>query len=192
MPSRNSYDIAPHNVSALDRALDVEDQQDQSTIIFASQLSRIILRALEIEAFDALQKSLNELTKGGKSDTEIQILTSQLGRVLLSLRWRISWWAMAGESPDERSISRVTKLAQIIFCYYFVARKKMSLSSGQLGSRIRSEYPDVDPLYEDLPLTDSVAGFRAWMEIGEAIIQAARVQSTTARSLPSAPMNLRY
>ena len=192
MPSRNSYELMPHNTSALARALDVEDQQDRGTIIFAAQLSRIVLRALEIEAFEALQKSVNELTKGGKSDADVQILIGHLGRVLLSLRWRVSWWAIIGDSPDERFISRVTKLAQILYCYYFVARKKMSLPSGQPGSKIRSLYADIEPVYEDLPQTDSLDGFHAWMQNGQAVVQAARVQPIIARSLSTAQTNQHF
>lgn len=173
----------------LGRALNVEDQQDRGTIIFAVQLSRIILRALEIEAFEALQKSVNELTKGGKSDAHIETLIDQLGRILMSLRWRISWWAVVGDSPDERFTSRVTKLAQILCCYYFIARKKMSPWSGQLPSKIRSVYADIEPIYEELPLTDSIAGFHAWMQKGQAIVRAAMVQGHPSRSLPTAPLN---
>lgn len=189
MPSRNSYEVSPHNTFVRGHALDVEDQQDRGTIIFAVQLSRIILRALEIEAFEALQKSVNELTKGGKCDADIEPLIGQLGHILMSLRWRISWWAVVGDSPDERFISRVTKLAQILYCYYFVARKKMSPWSGQLPSKIRSIYADVEPVYEDLPLTDSLDGFHSWMEKGQAVVQAAKVQQIVARSLPTAPKN---
>lgn len=189
MPSRNSYEVSPHNAVVLGHALDVEDQQDRSTIVFAVQLSRIILRALEIEAFEALQKSVNELTKGGKSDADIETLIGQLGKILMSLRWRISWWAIVGDSPDERFTSRVTKLAQILYCYYFVARKKMPPWSGQLPSKIRSVYADVEPIYEDLPLTDSLDGFHAWMQKGHVVVQAAKAQTNIARSLPTAPMN---
>ena len=121
MPSRNSYEVSPHDTFVPGHALDVEDQQDRGTIIFAVQLARIILRAVEIEAFEALQKAVNDLTKGGKSDADIETLIGQLGQILMSLRWRISWWAIVGDSPDESFISRVTKLAQILYCYYFVA-----------------------------------------------------------------------
>ncbi len=189
MPSRNSYEVSPHNKFVPGHALDVEDQQDRGTIIFAVQLARIILRALEIEAFEALQKAVNELTKGGKSDADIETLIGQLGQILMSLRWRISWWAIVGDSPDESFISRVTKLAQILYCYYFVARKKMSPWSGQLPSKIRSIYADVEPLYEDLPVTDSLDGFHAFMEKGRAVVQAAKVQQNIPRSLPTAPTN---
>lgn len=192
MPSRNGYEISPHNTSVLGHALDVEDQQDRSTIIFAVQLSRIILRALEIEAFEALQKSVNELTKGGKSDADIETLAGQLGQILMSLRWRISWWAVVGDSPDERFTSRVTKIAQILYCYYFVARKKMSPWGSQLPSKIRSVYADVEPIYEELPLVDSLDGFHAWIQKGQTIVQVAKVQQNIARSLPAAPMNLHF
>ena len=173
-------------------ALDVEDQQGRSTIVFAVQLSRIILRALEIEAFEALQKSVNELIKGGKSDADIETLIGQLGQILASLRWRISWWAVVGDSPNERFTSRVTKLAQILYCYYFVARKKMSACSDQLPSKIRSAYADVEPFYEDLPLNDSLDGFHAWMQKGQAVVQVAKFQQNFAGSLPTVPVNLQF
>ena len=192
MPSRNSYEVLPHNALVPGHALDVEDQQGRSTIVFAVQLSRIILRALEIEAFEALQKSVNELIKGGKSDTDIEILIGQLGQILISLRWRISWWAVVGDSPNERFTSRVTKLAHILYCYYFVAGKKMSSSSDQLPSKIRSAYADVQPLYEDLPQSDSLDGFHAWMQKGQAVVQVAKLHRNIAGSLPTAPVNLQF
>lgn len=192
MPSRNSYEVSPHNTLVLGHALDVEDQEDRGTIIFAVQLSRIILRALEIEAFEALQKSVNELTKGSKPDADIGTLTDQLGRILTSLRWRISWWAVVGDSPDERFISRVTKLSRVLYCYYFVARKKMSPWSGQLPNKIRSVYADVEPVYEELPLTDSLSAFHAWMQKGQAIVKAAKVHENIARSLPTASLNPQF
>lgn len=192
MPSRNSYEVLPHNRLVPGHALDIEDQQGRSTVVFAVQLSRIILRALEIEAFEALQKSVNELIKGGKSDAEIERLIGQLGQILTSLRWRISWWAVIGDSPNERFTSRVTKLAQILYCYYFVARKKMSSWTDQLPSKIRSIYADVEPLYEDLPLSDSLDGFQTWMWKGQAVVQVAKVHQHIARSLPAAPLNLQF
>lgn len=192
MPSRNSYETLPHNKSMLGHTLDIENQQDRGTIIFAAQLCRIILRALEIDAFDALQKSVNELTKGGKSDEDIETLVVQLGRVLMSLRWRISWWVVIGDSPDEGFTSRVKRLAHILYCYYFVARKKMSPWSGQLPRKIRSVYADFEPVYEDLPLTDSFDGFSTWMQKGETVVQAAKVQQIVTRSLPAAPTNLHF
>ena len=187
MPSKNSYDILPHGTSMLGKALDIEDQRDQSTIIFAAQLCRIILRALELEAFDALQKSVNELTKGGKSDEDVKTLIGQLGRTLVSLRWRVSWWAVVGNSPDEAFVSRVKKIAQILHCYFFVARKKISPWSGQLPSKIHSAYPDFEPVYEELPLTDSLDGFHTWMQHGQAVVQGAKPQQHITHSLPTAP-----
>ena len=189
MPSRNSYEILPYNTSMLGHALDIEDQKDRGTIIFAAQLCRIILRALEIEAFDALQKSVNELTKGGKSDEDIEISIDQLGRILISLRWRVSWWAVFGDGPDEGFTSRVKRLTHILYCYYFVARKKTSPWSGHLPSKIRSVYADFEPVYEDLPLTDSFDGFNAWMQNGQTVVQAAKMQQTITRSLPATSPN---
>ena len=189
MPSRNSYEVSPHNTLVAGRALDVEDQQDQSIIVFAAQLSRILLRALEVEAFESLQKSVNELTKGGKSETDIGILVKQLGRILVSLRWRISWLVVVGDSTDDSFTSRVTKLAQILHCYYFVARKKISSWNDQPPIKLRSIYADFEPIHEDLPVTDSLDGFYSWMQRGQAIIHAARNNQNIARSLPPTPMN---
>lgn len=171
----------------LGKALDIDDQRDQGTIIFAAQLCRIILRALELEAFDALQKSVNELTKGGKSEEDIRTLIGQLGRTLVSLRWRVSWWAVVGNSPDEVFVSRVKKIARILHCYFFVARKKMSPWTEQLPSKIHSVYPDLEPVYEELPLTDSLDGFHAWMQHGQAVVQGAKPQQNITHSLLAAP-----
>lgn len=61
MPSRNSYDLVTLDNSEFTRPLDVGCWKDRQDIVFSAQLSRIILRALEIEGFTALQKAINDL-----------------------------------------------------------------------------------------------------------------------------------
>lgn len=187
MPSRNTYSISPLNKAVPSYALNVEDRQGRDRIVLAVQLSRILLRVLEVEAFKALQKSVNEVTKGSKSEANTAILANQLGRILSSLRWRISWWAVFGNgsnNPDAARIrftERVTRLTQVLYFYYFLTKKRVSSSRDQLLVRVCSIYPDFPPVYEDLPQCETFEGFQAWMRQGEDMIHAVQMQQNMSR-----------
>ena len=131
MPSRNSYDLVTLDNSESTRPLDVGSRKDLQDIVFSAQLCRIILRALELEAFTALQKAINDLPKQ-KDETVVKLLSDQLGQLLFSLRWRIAWWNTFGnwaEGPEtfkRNFTTRVIQLTYVFYCYYFIARKKIS------------------------------------------------------------------
>ncbi|KAL2048210.1 hypothetical protein N7G274_000121 [Stereocaulon virgatum] len=175
MPSRNGYDLVSFNVVESHRRLDVGNQMDLEDILFAVQLCRIILRALEIEAFSALQRSINDLPKQ-KDQAAIKLLGDQLGQLLLSLRWRIAWWKLFdnwSRSPEAFSSNlseRNTRLTTVLYCYYFIARNKApaddSLRSGQSHS---------PPLWGSLPHDESPSGYNAWMQQGQNLIYQAGI-----------------
>ena len=175
MPSRNGYDLVSTNVVESHRRLDVGNRVDLEDILFAVQLCRIVLRALEIEAFSALQRSINDLPKQ-RDEAAIKLLGDQLGQLLLSLRWRIAWWKFFdnwSRSPEAFSSNlseRNTRLTNVLYCYHFIARKKApaddSLQSGQ------SHNP---PLWGTLPHDDSPSGYHAWMQQGQNLIYQAGI-----------------
>src|ERR1700753_3282287 len=100
MPSRASYsyvfkDHTSPSPSPSERDMNVEDESDRKAIIMAAQLSRIVCRKMEVDAYTLLQKTLNQwptLDSHGLSK-----FLRELGSVLLTLRWRVSWWTLLGD-----------------------------------------------------------------------------------------------
>ncbi|KAL8930678.1 MAG: hypothetical protein Q9208_000549 [Pyrenodesmia sp. 3 TL-2023] len=172
MPSRATYAI----ITAADfRQLNPENEEDSTTIFVASQLLRIVCRAVELLAFGWLQKELNGLTQGQKGGTDVSDLLQQLGRTLLNLRWRLSRWGINGtESNDPKEgnctcTDHVQKLCRILYVYHFIAQRKLPSWTGQdrrLENTMYSEYPDAEPMAETLPHDESPEGFEHWMQRG--------------------------
>ena len=178
MPSRNAYDHLSIDGNRCSRPLDVYNRRDVQDILLAVQLNRIILRALEIEAYGALQRSINELPKQ-KDDAAIELLNDRLGRLLCSLRWRMAWWASFGHQntiAEDSWISftdRVTTLTHVLYCYFFITKKKTtSLRSGAM-EHAQSPYDYPSSSSTSLPNDDSLAGFNAWMQRGRDLLQQA-------------------
>ncbi|KAK4692592.1 hypothetical protein P7C71_g4645, partial [Lecanoromycetidae sp. Uapishka_2] len=182
-PSRNTYLVLSLNSENPARPLDVEKAKDREFILFAIELSRIVLRALELQLFQTLQKELNELPKSTKSDVDITTLLKQLGGLLISLRWRMSWWAASGDCsthPDHSTakpfLERATNLAHVLYCYFFVVKKKSWSGSHSTQQTVLSSHPDANPVEEDLPEDDTLQGFHEWLSHGHDLIRGSRGQ----------------
>ncbi|MCJ1456396.1 hypothetical protein MMC28_006757 [Mycoblastus sanguinarius] len=181
MPSRNSYSFVPRSGARASQPLDIENEDGREAILIAVQLCRIVLRALEVEAFKSLQKSVNDLAKSSKSGKDVELLADQLLKILLSLRWRIAWWVVTGDGSNGRDDSadrfteRVTRLTQVLYCYYFIAKKRLPSSRSEFSNGRWSDYADAGPVWEDLPDVDSIDGFRAWMLRGQELIRSANI-----------------
>ena len=186
MPSRNTYYLLPPNTIQPARMLNVESGNEREIILFAISLSRIILRALELQLFQALQKELNELPKGSQSDADVALLLRQIGQILISLRWRMSWWTTFGACSEHEAhsgdlfIERATDLAQVLYSYFFLIKKKSWSGANNTPQSVLSNYPDADPIEESLPEDDTVEGFHKWLGQGLGLIRAARVQQHLA------------
>lgn len=189
MPSRASYDIVSLVEGVPDRPIDVEDPEDKKEILIAAQLSRIICRALEVAAFRFLQKELNNLAKKSNEDGEKFVL--ELGQILLTLRWRISWWRVLGDGSKvkvrdesrDRYIDRVTSLTRVLYFYYCNAKKKLpSWTNPRSLKGVRSIYADTElAVFDDFPHHDSIDGFDEWMSHGQELIYQAGVQQRLSR-----------
>lgn len=166
--------------------LNIENEEEKGTILFAIQLTRIIVRAVEIEGFNTLQRSFNDLNKKDKDDTDTMLLTRQLGQLLFSLRLRIAWWAIFGDGSNNREFSgtdstdRVTRLTHQLYCWYFVARKKLPSWKTPIPDRLKSVYPEIGLIVENLPKDDSMIGFDIWMQEGQALIHHAMATQNLA------------
>ncbi|MCJ1423448.1 hypothetical protein MMC29_001331, partial [Sticta canariensis] len=187
MPSRASYDIVSLVEGFPGRPMNVEDDEDKKEIVIAAQLSRIICRALEVAAYRFLQKELNNLTK--KSNEDAEKFVQELGQILLTLRWRISWWQILGDgskvrdSSTERYIDRVYSLTRVLYFYYCNAKKKLPpWLNPQSLKGVRSIYADTElAVFDDFPCDDSVDGFDDWMQHGQELIHQAGVQQRLSR-----------
>lgn len=188
MPSRASYEIVSLRGDVSSRPMDVENPEDEAEIRIAAQLSRIICRALEVAAFKYLQKELNNLTKGSKSSECAERFVRELGQLLVTLRWRISWWELLGDGSAirddsrDRYIERVNNITRVLYFYYCNAKKKLpSWTEQQSLTGVQSFYADAEPIFDDFPHADSIDGFHEWMTHGRELISEARVQQTLSR-----------
>ncbi|KAL9598824.1 MAG: hypothetical protein Q9219_004243 [cf. Caloplaca sp. 3 TL-2023] len=192
MPSRATYDAV--EPTAEPRQLDPESEQDAIHILLASQLARIVCRAVEITAFSYLQKELLSHGQSNRVQTTIEDFVQQLGKTLLTLRWRVSWWTIIGaegnnelEEQKRCYIDRVKGICRILYVYYFIARRKLPPWSGSdLVSRngIWSVYTDAASIFERWPHDGSLQGFEQWMMEGQDMIRQAGVPERVAELLP--------
>ncbi|KAF4974001.1 hypothetical protein F66182_17681, partial [Fusarium sp. NRRL 66182] len=101
MPSRASYSFVALDGTSNDRLMDVSNDQDRRDILLAAQLSRIFCRLLEVEGFRKLERDFYNIKwKRISLDAHIRFL-EELGNILLSLRWRVSWWKRLGDGGKE-------------------------------------------------------------------------------------------
>ena len=179
MPSRNSYEHLPLGGAEYARPLNIHNDQDVQSIVFAVQINRIILRALELEAYGALQRSISDFHKL-KDDAALKLLNGQLACLILSLRWRMAWWANFGhpfEHSQESRIGlteRVRMLTHVLYCYFFIIKKKLGSRDNSLPDQARSLYGHSVPALGDLPNDDSAEGFNSWMQSCQVQLQQSR------------------
>lgn len=181
MPSRVTYTLISKK-DGTERHLDPDDGEDEQVIFVAGQLSRIINRKLELAAYQYLQHVLNT----GDSITTALLL--RLGHLLLTLRWRVSWWNLLGSGASssatvaeqhdkDRFATRVQTLCRILYFYYCSMQRRLPASSDRSGLRGKfSRYADTGTeVWEVYPSVESVEGFEAWMRDGEVKIREANV-----------------
>ena len=176
MPSRNGYDHLPLDGTGYARPLNIYHEQDVKNLLFAAQITRVILRAVELEAYAGLQRSINELPKL-KDDAAMKRLNDQLGRLLCSLRFRIAWWASFGyrfETPQESRMGlteRAKMLTHVLYCFFFITKKKLAPRDSSSPDQNWSSYGHSEPSFTDLPNDDSAEGFASWMQSGQIQLQ---------------------
>lgn len=181
MPSRVTYKLV-WKINDQERQLDPDDQDDQQIIYTAAQLSRIINRKLELAAYDQLQKILN------KSSPVNVALLANLAHLLVTLRWRISWWNVLGSGASacspcakqrekEKFENRVQQLCRILYFYYCSMTRRLPAYGDRTALEGKvSSYADTQrDIWEEFPKWDSIAGFEAWMKEGEAKLEEASV-----------------
>jgi hypothetical protein len=159
--------------------MNAKDPEDLEDIILAAQLSRIMCRKLELNAFAYLQKTLNNMST--LQAQEINKLAKELGLVLLILRWRLSWWTILGDGSNlsdtgKQSFEcRVSSLCRVLYFYYCSARRKIpSWSDAANLNGFWCSYADTSLVaFDDFPQEESIDGFNAWMKRGQTLINGA-------------------
>lgn len=182
MPSRASYDLIPLSEESAGRPLNPEDEDDKQEIIIAAQISRIVCRKLEIDGYQALQSEINKV-RSNSTYAERRGSVEKLGKILLSLRWRMSWWKLLGDGSNHddpfrnKFVARVEHLSKVLYFYYFVLKTRIGPWNDMAGLEGEmSSYPDAVPVFDDFPVVQSIEGFEAWLERGEYLIREANVE----------------
>jgi hypothetical protein len=183
MPSRFTYTIVSKDPAHPSRPLDIQSAADVPTIFLAAQLSRIVCRKLEIDGYAKLQQRLHDLGSSVDAASAIRFVR-ELGQILLTLRWRMSWWELLGDgsaTPDpfrDRYVERVRLLCRTLYIYYFAALRKVQSFMDEGGREalrgVVSTYADAKPVFDDFPR--DVRGFEAWLEGGKGLVRRAEVE----------------
>lgn len=210
MPSRVTYDFVPvagagTNSAQTERQMDPQNSADRAEILLAAQLSRILCRKLEIDGFRMLQNCLNKNKWETVPQDDLYRFIDQLGRVLLTLRWRVSWWELFGDGSRftpgiasalseaeyhqrdhecEMYEDRVQRLCRVLYFYYMSVKVRLpafSNSTHQGHAGVWSTYADALPVWDDFPTVSTMEGFEAWMARGKDLIREGKVERWIGR-----------
>ena len=157
--------------------MDIDSAEHKRDILLAAQLSRIFCRMLEVEGFRKLERDFYNIKwKRISHETQLRFLR-ELGHILLSLRWRVSWWKRLGDGgvdadpSQQHYVDRVELLCRILYVYYTCVLVKLpSWVVSDIPRGVWSTYADVK-VWEDLPLDSTDQGFCKWMERGNELIE---------------------
>ncbi|KAJ5654422.1 hypothetical protein N7490_001425 [Penicillium lividum] len=189
MPSRAKYTIVPLDGNGEERDMDITNPSDRRDILLAAQLSRIVCRMLEVEGFRKLERDFYNIKwKQISHETHIRFL-GELGHILLSLRWRCSWWKRlgdGGQSPDpsqQHYVDRVELLCRILYVYYTCVQAKLpSWCTADIPKGIWSSYADAEnAVWDDFPSDATDQGFLDWMNHGQDLIEQSGVPSKVSK-----------
>ncbi|PYI36448.1 Zn(II)2Cys6 transcription factor [Aspergillus indologenus CBS 114.80] len=179
MPSRAAYSFVPLQAGEAERTMNIDDAEDRREILMAAQLSRIICRMLEVEGFRKLERDFYNIKwKQISQDTHLRFL-NELGHILLTLRWRMSWWKQLGDGgrePDpskQHYVDRVHLLCRILYVYYTCVMAKLpSWSASEVPKGTWSTYADSEnAVWDDFPSDPTDDGFARWVEHGQELIE---------------------
>ncbi|KAJ5818445.1 hypothetical protein N7474_004036 [Penicillium riverlandense] len=189
MPSRARYSFVSLDSTSDERSMDINNPEHQRDILLAAQLSRIVCRMLEVEGFRKLERDFYNIKwKQISHETHIRFL-GELGQILLTLRWRVSWWKTLGDgghNPDpsqQHYVDRVDLLCRILYVYYTCVLAKLpAWSVNDVPKGVWSSYADsVNAVWDDFPSDPTDAGFQVWMDRGRDLIEQAGVPSLVSK-----------
>ena len=183
MPSRVTYSLIAKS-DGRRRILDPDSVEDQPLIIAAAQMGRIISRRLELAGFDKLEDDLIK-------DHNTLALCTRLAHILLSLRWRLSWWALLGSGRASGGVGCLCRRrraprspgsgsARSAVCFtfqYLFCKRRLPPTADKSGLQVKtSRYADsMCQVTEAFPHDESKEGFQRWMKVGIEKIREARI-----------------
>ncbi|KAF5860272.1 hypothetical protein ETB97_001750 [Aspergillus alliaceus] len=189
MPSRASYSFVPLHPGAPERPMDIHNTDDRREILLAAQLSRIVCRMLEVEGFRKLERDFYNIKwKQISQDTHLRFL-GELGNILLTLRWRVSWWKRlgdGGQEPDpskQHYVDRVDLLCRILYVYYTCVLAKLpSWCAADVPKGVWSTYADTEnAVWDDFPVDPTDEGFQRWIDRGKELVEQAGAPNGTSK-----------
>lgn len=189
MPSRASYSFVPLHPGAQERPMDIHNTEDRREILLAAQLSRIVCRMLEVEGFRKLERDFYNIKwKQISQETHLRFL-NELGNILLTLRWRVSWWKRlgdGGQEPDpskQHYVDRVDLLCRILYVYYTCVLAKLpSWCAADVPKGVWSTYADTDnAVWDDFPVDPTDEGFQRWIDRGKELVEQAGAPNGTSK-----------
>ncbi|KAB8232259.1 hypothetical protein BDV23DRAFT_142963 [Aspergillus alliaceus] len=189
MPSRASYSFVPLHPGAQERPMDIHNTDDRREILLAAQLSRIVCRMLEVEGFRKLERDFYNIKwKQISQDTHLRFL-GELGNILLTLRWRVSWWKRlgdGGQEPDpskQHYVDRVDLLCRILYVYYTCVLAKLpSWCAADVPKGVWSTYADTEnAVWDDFPVDPTDEGFQRWIDRGKELVEQAGAPNGTSK-----------
>jgi hypothetical protein len=193
MPSRATYSYVYHrhdidsSSQSGEEDMNVEDKIDRDVIVMTAQLSRIVCRKLEVDAYSHLQRGLNGWSS--LPPNELIKFVRELGLILLTLRWRVSWWTLLGDGGVEDDSKgkqafayRVHSLCRVLYFYFCMLHRKLPAYCSKKDFHGKwSTYPDTGlPVFEEFPKEESIEGFKDWMLKGRQLIVDANVEGKLA------------
>ncbi|KAE8371021.1 hypothetical protein BDV26DRAFT_154473 [Aspergillus bertholletiae] len=189
MPSRASYSFVPLHPGAQERPMDIQNADDRREILLAAQLSRIVCRMLEVEGFRKLERDFYNIKwKQISQETHLRFL-GELGNILLTLRWRVSWWKRlgdGGQEPDpskQHYVDRVDLLCRILYVYYTCVLAKLpSWCAAEVPKGVWSTYADTEnAVWDDFPVDPTDDGFQRWIDRGKELVEQAGAPNGTSK-----------
>ncbi|KAB8261895.1 hypothetical protein BDV32DRAFT_120722 [Aspergillus pseudonomiae] len=189
MPSRASYSFVPLHSGAQERPMDIHNADDRREILLAAQLSRIVCRMLEVEGFRKLERDFYNIKwKQISQETHLRFL-NELGNILLTLRWRVSWWKRlgdGGQEPDpskQHYVDRVDLLCRILYVYYTCVLAKLpSWCAAEVPKGVWSTYADTEnAVWDDFPVDPTDDGFQRWIDRGKELVEQAGAPNGTSK-----------
>lgn len=148
--------------------MNIENPDHDVELYLAALLSKLICRALELQAFKVLQRLLNGQASSQNPDVTRKFI-EELGKILLTLRWRtprdpiVANSNSTGDVLKQRYVYRVEELTKILYFYFCTAKRKLP-SFTDPRELDRTEAPYEPGKVDELPHGNDIAGFEDWMK----------------------------
>ncbi|EEY18928.1 conserved hypothetical protein [Verticillium alfalfae VaMs.102] len=199
MPSRATYSYVPlphrhaKQNSLSGRNIDPEAAHEEKYLTCAAHLARIIARKVEVEAYTHIQTRCHNANQ--LSDADLNRLLQNIGLLLVSLRWRHTWWGMLGDGtvqcePHRGDYEvRVRELCEGLYFWFCSLRRRFPPSPADVSDKlsgVHSHYADTtNSVWDAFPGRDqeSREGFNVWLGHGPALVIQAGAATTVHTGL---------